>query len=391
MKIRIRKEELERALNKVACALGDKNEDVTTKNVGIEVLKDSLRFVASSHKICAEYKISVGDNLVIEESDKIVVDGDGLIRNISNFHSGVMVSMVSEKKDAKTLTLSYNTKHDEPWEHTHNLLDSSYFPEINFEWPTEHSVVYPAARLINWSLRAISAASDEEHRADYNAVMIGFGKVGVEFFASDGRQMAYINDKEYTSEETKKALIQSQIISKVTKRSILENNEDVEISINERSEESGGKVRFRQNGLTIITNFSKDAKLLPYEKILKLGKGVCSFSINAGLLKDDLKVFSDLQVKDSTWSFSSNGIKISSLGNFDRKSHGSVSGITNFDGKECQMILSLKYWDNLLSKCDGNSDLKVNIASIQAPICIEASPEPALYKFYIMPITDVSA
>ncbi|MFW5795476.1 MAG: hypothetical protein ACOCV1_08345 [Bacillota bacterium] len=359
-----------------------------------------MRFVASSQKVCAEYKMDAGDNLIIKERGKIVVDGVGLISNVSNLHSGVMIDATVSDVDEvsgedsddykKSLEMSYKTKYDEVWEHSHNLLNPVYFPDIDFAWDTKHMVAYPAGRFIKFISRAASAASDEQHRPSYNAVMVSFGSKGVEFFASDGRQMAYVNDSSLQSSNDRQALVQSQVISKVTKKGILETGDDVEISISTGEKDEVGKVRFYQNGLTIITNFAQGANVLPYDKILALQSDVCSFNITAELLKEDLKVFSDLENKDSKWTFGPDGIKVVSLGNFDRKSEGKISGVKDYIGDECTMRLSLRYWDSLLSQCDGDTELKVSVAHTEAPIGIEVSPEPSLYKFFIMPMNDVN-
>ena len=397
MKIKIRKEELSKALAKVACAIGDKSEEGLTKNIGIETTKSYVRFVASSQKVCAEYKVSVGDDLEIVELGKIVLDGSAIISNVANLHAGAMITAeVKDLSDAKSkdykknLNLSYTTKYDEDWEHVHNLIDPTYFPEIDFSWTTTHTVTYPVSKFITGISRAVAAASDEEHRPNYNAVMMGFGPEGVEFFASDGRQMAYLKDSSYVTKESKKALIQSQIINKIAKKNILNTNEDIEISINPGTTKNSGKVRFSQSGFTIITNFAQDADMLPYENILKIRADLCSFNVNAGLLKDDLKVFSDLENKDSKWTFSADGIKIVSIGNFDRKSEGTISGIKDYVGGACEIRLSLRYWDSLLSKCDNVSDIKVEIFNERSPVSIEVSPSPSLYRFFIMPINDMN-
>lgn len=398
MKIKIRREELVKALSKVSCALGEKNEDVSTKNIGIEASKDTLRFVASSQKICAEYSMHVGDDLEISDVGKIVVDGTSLISNVSNLHSGVMLSASVGNESTEdgeykcNLELSYETKLGEKWDHVHNLIDPTYFPEIDFTWNTNHSVTYPAPQFLNGISRAVSAASDEEHRPNYNAVMVGFGPSGVEFFASDGRQMAYTKDTSHPSKDERKALIQSQVIAKVAKKNILDSSKDVEISISpaEKGSDDPGKVRIKQDDLTIITNFAKNANLLPYEKVLGITSDICSFSINAGLLKDDLRVFSDLENKDSKWTFSPKGIKVVSLGNFDRKSEGFISGVKDYDGGACEIRLSLRYWESLLSQCDSNTELKVEIQNERVPLSIEVSPEPSLHRFFIMPINDAN-
>lgn len=397
MKISVRKEELEKALSKVSCALGEKNDDVITKNIGIETKGNKLRFVASSRKICAEYILNSGPDLIIEKEGKIVVDGPSLIRNVSNLHTGVMLKLKIEEsvsndgnKNQLNLGLSYETKYGEKWDHSHNLLDVDFFPEIDFSWDTKHIVKYPASNFINGISKAVSAASDEVHRPSYNAVMIGFGQKGVEFFASDGRQMAYTKDSNCISQDVEKALIQSQVIAKIAKKSILDISEDLEISISPNDGKNNGKVRIKQNEFTIITSFLEDATCLPYENILNLSADLCSFTLNAGLLKDDLRVFSDLENKDSKWTFSKDGIKVVSLGNFDRKSEGFVSGVKDYNGKSCEVRLSIRYWDSLLSKCDNDTDLKVSIANERLPISIEVYPDPYLYRFFIMPITDIS-
>ena len=237
-------------------------------------------------------------DLEIEETGKIVVDGTSLVSNVSNLHSEVMIEALvedaedSNDKDYKqNLRFSYDTKHNEKWEHVHNLIDTTFFPEINFTWNTKHVVSYSTAQFIDGMSKAVSAASMEEHRPDNNAVMIGFGSDGVEFFASDGRQMAYVCDSSHISDDERKALIQSQIVSKIIKKNIFDSSKDIEISISEGEGDENGKVRFRQSGLTVITNFAKDANLLPYHKILGMSGGICKFKINAGMLKDDLKVF----------------------------------------------------------------------------------------------------
>lgn len=397
MKIRIRKEEFEKALNRVACALGEKNEEGITKNIGIEATNSVLRFVAASQKISAEYKMNTGDDLDIQENGKIVIDGASIISNISNLHSGVMItakvddfSGSSDKDYKKNLNLSYLTKYDENWEHVHNLIDPTFFPEVDFSWDTTHKVTYPVAKFITGISRAVAAASDEEHRASYNAVMMGFGPSGVEFFASDGRQMAYTKDSSCITKDVKKALIPSQVIAKIARKNILNQNDDVEISINPGATQNSGKVRFCQNGFVVVTNFAQDASLLPYENILKIKADLCTFKVNAGLLKDDLRVFSDLENKDSKWTFSKNGTKVVSIGNFERKSQGTISGIKDYDGKDCEIRLSLKYWESLFSKCDNSTDIKVEISNEKLPISIEVFPEPSLYRFFIMPINDMN-
>jgi len=397
MNVKVKKEEFEKALSKVSCALGAKNEDVITRNIGIEASGKTLRFVASSQKVCAEYIMEEGPDLEISSDGKIVVEGTALISNVSNLHSGVMINaeVGEEESDGdgykRNLMLSYDTKHGEKWDHVHNLLDPGFFPTIDFSWNTKHSVTYSTAKFLDGVTKAVSAASDEVHRPSYNAVMVGFGDNGVEFFASDGRQMAYTRDASKVSSETRKALIQSQVISKVAKKNILDSSEDVDVSISpDEDGKNKGKVRFHQNGFTVITNFLEEADLLPYEHVLSLSSDICSFTLNAGLLKEDLKVFSDLENKDSKWTFSPDGIKIVSVGNFDRKSEGFVSGVEDYKGGSCEMRLSLRYWESLLSKCDKSINLKVEITNERVPISIEVSPDPSLYRFFIMPITDAN-
>ena len=394
MNLKIRKELLEKIITKVSCGLGEKSEDPITKNLGIEVVDDKLRIVSSSQKISAEYVLNKNDDFEVTETGKVVVDGQGFIGNISNLHSGVLLNIFTEvikegENDQKRLVISYMTKDEEECVNNHNLIDETYFPAVDFNWATKHSLKYPADQFIENISKTSCAASDENFRPDYNAVLINFAKDGVVFFASDGRQMAYIKDSNNVFADEKIALIQSQVINKISKKRILDTDSDLEISIKESKakEKNTSKVRIKQDGFTILSNFA-DANRLPYEKILAIGGEHCSFSINAGKLRDSLKPFSDLENKDTKWKFAKEKIAVTNVKGFSRKTKGTITGVTSYIGNECEVDYSLKYWDGMLSKCDSLTDLKVVIHNPRMPIDIEITPAPNLYKFFIMPINE---
>lgn len=397
MNLKVNKEEFENALSKVSCALGDKNEDLITKNFGIKAEGKTLTVCASSQKISAEYVIETGENLSIENSGAAVIDGASILSNVSNLHPNVMLSIKTEETEpedeedpsAGTLEINYETSSGEKWSHEHSLLSEEYFPAANLSWSSKHKVTYSTDKFIDHINRTAFAASDDKYRAEYNALLISFEEDGVIFFATDGRQMAYIKDVEVKSKSNKHALLKAADISKIAKKKVLDTTEDIEISI-EDSEKKGvtPRVKISQNNFSVVSNFF-DADRLPFEKIITMGGKQCSFIINAGTLRDGLRALSDLENKETVWEFGKKKIVIRNSANYNRKSSGNVSGVKDFDGEECKMTFSARYWTNILSKCDPQTDLEILVRSTAAPIDLSVSKEPNICNFFIMPINDV--
>jgi len=414
MKLSVRKEEFENALIKVSCALGEKNEDIITKNFGIKADKKQVRVCANSQKVSAEYIIPSGDDLSISEEGVAVIDGASIMSNVSNFHAGVMIDIKTiiaedkevdedsdddddddDKGDAQivakgTLCIEYKTQDGELWSHEHSLLSEEYFPSADFNWSSKHNISYPASRFIdNVNKTVFAASSDSNYRADYSVLLMAFEEGGVVFFATDGCQLAYVKDLQAKSGTEKFALLKPNVVSKIAKKRILDSTENLEISIKEnKKKDVPSQVRINQGGLSIISNFA-DANRLPFEKILSSPGDKCKFSIRAGLLTDGLRAFSDLEDKYSVWDFGEKKIVIENSSNCKRKSSGGISGVTGFQGSGCKMNFDTRYWNNILSKCDGDTEISILIRSAGAPIELSISDVPLVYKFFIMPIRDL--
>lgn len=399
MKISISKEEFENALTKVSCALGEKNEDAITRNFGIKVDDKSMKICASSQKISAEYVATCSEHgLVALEEGKAVVDGASILSNVANLHSDVTLEIettisVKEDRDEEdisvgTLEINYETKDGEKWSHEHSLLNEKYFPSANIGWDSKHRVEYPAGRFMENIAKSAFAASDEDYKADYGALLLSFEEGGVVFFATDGRQMAYVKDVEVKSKSSKFALIKASVMSKIAKKRILDVTENMEISIKDSKKKAiTSQVRIKQGKLSIVSNFA-DANRLPFEKILRASGEHCKFSINASVLKNSLRALSDLENKDAIWEFTDKKIVIRNSSNYNRKSSGNVSGVLDFIGEKCKMEFSTRYWNNILSKCDQDATIDVVVRSPRSPIDLLVSKAPLICNYFIMPINN---
>lgn len=400
MKIIINKEEFEKALTKVSCALGEKNEDAITRNFGIKVDDKSMKICASSQKISAEYVVACSEqDFTALEGGKAVVDGASILSNVANLHSDVKLkietavsvkeSIDDEDVSVGTLEINYETKDGEKWSHEHSLLNEKYFPSANIGWDSKHRVEYPAGRFMENIAKSVFAASDEDYKADYGALLLLFEEDGVVFFATDGRQMAYIKDVEVKSKSSKFALIKASVMSKIAKKRILDITKNMEISIKDSKNKSiTSQVRIKQGQLSIVSNFA-DANRLPFEKILRASGEHCKFSINASVLKNGLRVISDLENKDAIWEFTDKNIVIKNKSNYNRKSSGNISGVFNFIGEKCKMEFSTRYWNNILSKCNKDATIDVVVRSPRLPINLSVSNESLICNYFIMPINNV--
>ena len=82
--------------------------------------------------------------------------------------------------------------------------------------------------------------------------MMEFGKEGAVFFATDGRQLAYVKDPGEKYANPKHAMIEAKVINQISKKNILDQSKEIDISI---SDEGSPRVRFVQDSLVIISNF----------------------------------------------------------------------------------------------------------------------------------------
>jgi len=390
LKLKVGKENFQSAVIRVSCALGDRNDDVKTRNFGIEAKKGKLIIIASRGDICARCILDSG--VEVESEGRVVVDGYALLNDISNYHSNVSLNLThveGEGEDsASQLHISYETSRNKTWEHDHSLFPDSMFPEIDFEWESKHSITYPASKFVRNIERTAKAASDESHHIEYCILLIRFTPEGVVFFAGDGRQMSYVMDSEHSVEEESIAMIRAKLASQFSKRKILDATGDLNISIEETSGNDIGRMKIDQSNFTIISNFTP-AKRLPYESILNIPNVHCSFSIKADVLRQDLKALSNPENRDTIWSFSKDGVEVSNVGSYSKKKSGSIAGVSNYEGKSCEMEFSLLYWDNLLSSCEKDTVLDVVVHGPNVPINIGVSESPDLFKYFIMPITEV--
>jgi DNA polymerase III sliding clamp (beta) subunit (PCNA family) len=391
LKVQVGKDEFHRAITRVSCALGDKNDDVKTRNFGIEAKDGKLSVIAARRDICARYVLEDGA-LDVQSEGKLVVDGYSLLSDITNYHTGVTLELSVEEGDsddtAKQLKINYKTGRGKTWEHDHSLLPPSLFPDIDFEWQSKHCIQYPANQFIRNIERTARAASDESHHMEYCILLIRFTTEGVVFFAGDGRQMSYVMDSDHLVAEESMAMIRAKLVTQFSKRKVLDASGDLNISIEETEDDAPGRMKIDQDNFTVISNFAS-AKRLPYENILKIPHEHCSFEINSEVLRQDLKALSNPENKDTVWHFSKDGIEVKNVGSYSKKKVGSIAGVSNYEGKECQMEFSLSYWESVLATCEKDAVLKVLIHNPRVPINIEVSPSPDLHKFYIMPINDV--
>jgi DNA polymerase III sliding clamp (beta) subunit (PCNA family) len=388
MEIKIRKELFESAITKTACALGDKKAPPMTQNFGIEVTSEGISVTASRTDSSARFEIPKSDDLEIISEGKAVVSGESFIKGISNFHAGVLVHVKEEENDEgdkKQISCSYSTRGGKEWDHEFALMDDQLFPEANFEWKSKHSVSYPADKFIEYVEKTAFAASDEESQRNYSVILMRFADEGLSFFATDGRQLSHVHDSSVSFDNEKEALLDVRMITSIAKKNILDSNFDVSISVEDKKK--GSKIRIEQEGFVVISNFAEDAKRIPYDKVINMTGDICKFKVRAIDLKEDLKALFSPEFKDSQWSFSKDSIDVKNLGASAKRAGGQIEGVTDFEGDNCEMAFSLRYWENLLARTSGNAELGINVRNQRAAIEIEVNPAPDMYNFYIMPIT----
>lgn len=386
---------------KASCALGGKNEDDKSKNFGIEVKNGEMNIIASKDAISSRATIKKEDGLEVIGEGRVVLDGFNLLNNVGSYHQGVSLNIVVEdfeddeadamdddEKVVGNVVISYDKKSGGRWEHKHCVLQEKFFPSVNFDWECKHSAEYKALSFVENIAKVSFAASEEDYRADYNVVLIQFGNDGVVFFATDGRQLAYVNDNENTYKETRYAMIEAKIINQISKKNILDQSKTIDISIADGDGVSP-RIRFVQDDLCIISNFSDKAKKPPFEKVLNSPGLVCSFDLDVKQIKEDLKALSPIDSKETMWHFTQNKIFVQNTTFQGKQTSGEIYGVENFEGEDCKMKFSLRYWENLLHKSGADNKINIQVKSPTRPIFIRVEDEPK-YIFCIQPIKEIS-
>jgi len=388
MRIKVRKETFEEALVRASCALGDKKSAQITQCFGLESSADGFSVVASRADASAKVTIPKSDDLEVSDFGQVVVDGATLVKGISSLHDGVMISVeeeVNDDGDGNQITCAYKTRNEKKWDHSFATLEGESFPDVDFSWTSKQSVEYPADKLIKFVSKVSFAASDEDSQANYAVVYSKFDDSGLFMCATDGRQLASIRDSSCSFSEGREIILNAKIISSIARKNILDENFDVKISVQENK--GGSKIKFEQDGLSIVSGLPSDVKKIPYNVITDMDGKICEFKVNSGELKQDLKSLFSTEFKETIWSFGEDGIKVKNVGSSAKRGGGQIDGVTNFDGEPCELVFSLRYWEYLLSRASGNDDLNVRVRNKRAPIDIQVTPEPEKYNYYIMPIT----
>jgi DNA polymerase III sliding clamp (beta) subunit (PCNA family) len=407
LEINVDKDVFLKAIVKASCALGSKNDDDKCKNFGIEVTKDEMVIIASKQEVSSKAIIRKEDGLEILGQGKVVLDGYNLLSNVNSYHQGVSLNIRVEESDGDeyeysdenddddsqsthNIVISYDKKSGGgSWEHKHFLIDDKYYPATNFDWTSTHSAVYDASRLVENIAKVSFAASEEDYRQEYNVVMLEFGAEGAVFFATDGRQLAYVKDPADTYKKTKHAMIEAKIINQISKKNILDQSKTIDVSIADAKDGVSPRIRFLQDDLCIISNFNDQASKPPYEKILNFQGCVCQFTLDVKRVKEDLKALSPLESKETLWSFGKDKILVQNTSFQGKQTHGEIDGVEDFEGEDCEMKFSLRYWDNLLNKSGAEDKIKVQIKAKNIPIVISVSEDPCVYTFCIQPIKDI--
>jgi DNA polymerase III sliding clamp (beta) subunit (PCNA family) len=399
LEVNVGKDVFLNAIVKASCALGGKNEDDKSKNFGIEVKNDEMNIIASKDAISARATIGKEDGLEVISEGRVVLDGFNLLSNVGSYHQGVSLNIIAEEIEddeadamddecSRNVVISYEKKVGGRWEHKHFVIDDSYFPSVKFDWECEHSAEYKASSFVENIAKVSFAASEEDYRQEYNVVLLQFGKDGAVFFATDGRQLAYVNDESVSYSETKYAMIEAKVINQISKKNILDQSKVIDISITE-TEGISPRIRFVQDDLCIISNFSDKARKPPFEKILNSTGLVCSFDLDVKQIKEDLKALSPIDSKETLWHFTQNKIFVKNTTFQGKQTSGEIYGVENFEGEDCKMKFSLRYWENLLHKSGAEDKINVQVKSPTRPIFIKVEDEPK-YVFCIQPIKEIS-
>ena len=404
IKAKVRKEMFESAINKVSCALGDKTDDDITKYISIEVTDDSMNFICHRDDICAKYTIPIGEDLEIKSNGKVVIEGLPLINNVSKYHDGVDLILESEeieieKEDEEKetsfkelvtkLNIEYKTKHGKLWKHTHQGISDKYFAEIDFDFDVDRTIEYDGKKFINNINKVAFAAMVDNYHEKYTVMTIDPEPEGLTMIASDGRQLAYLRDTEKTFTESQNSiLIESRILMKIARDKIFDEFNEVLLHVcdpDDDDDEFSGKVKFVQENLSIINNLI-NVERLSYEKIIEMDQSECKFEIDATSLKEDLKALSPSESKETLWKFKEDSIEVENVGYQSKKTTGEISSVENFEGDECSVNFHIKYWEDILTKCNKDNKIKVNVRSSSLPVELTISEEPIEYKYFIMPI-----
>jgi DNA polymerase III sliding clamp (beta) subunit (PCNA family) len=400
LELKIKKETLQDAIIKVSCALGDKNDAITTKNFGFEAKDGKLIIKASRSEVSAKVEVLESDDMEIISEGEFVLDGYSLMGDLPNFHSKVELhvtvddgddlvdesEMEDEDSSTKIVHFSYKKQTGGVWNHEFSTLNDKYKPAVNFDWESDHSVSYPASLLIDNVNKTAYAASDNDYRASYNIVLIDMGPDGIVFFASDGRQSAYVKDDNFKFKSSKSALISSKIISSISQKKIFSADSEVSMSIADNPSNGCPRIKFEQDNLVVISNFYENATRLPYEKIIGSSDSECEFTINPSCLKEDLNAITKQDLKETMWRFTSDKIFITNISYQGKKTEGEIDCVENFSGSPCELKFSLRYWENIISR-SSNENLKVSVRK-KKPTEIHVSSQPVEYKFFIQPIYD---
>jgi DNA polymerase III sliding clamp (beta) subunit (PCNA family) len=406
LEVNVDKDVFLKAITKASCALGSKNgEDDRAKNFGIEVKNGEMSIIANRMEVSARATIRKEDGLEVIGDGRAVLDGYNLLNNVGSYHQGVSLNICIEESDDEeysdgdegdgsnvSVVISYDKSGGRGrWEHKHFVVDEKHFPVVSFDWDCDHKAKYGASNLVENIAKVSFAASEEDFRLDYNVVLLEFGESGATFFATDGRQLAYVNDPEAKHKVTKHAMIEAKLINQISKKNILDQAQDIDISIADSVDgDVAPKIRFMQSDLTIISNFTDQVKKPPYEKILNFTGLVCRFTLDVKQVKEDLKALSPIDSKETLWHFKQNKIFVQNTTFQGKQTSGEIDGVEGFEGEDCQMKFSLRYWENLLHKSGADGKITIEVKAMNIPIVVKVEEEPCVYTFCIQPIKDIS-
>jgi len=416
LNVKVDKDVFYKAITKASCALGGKGkeDDERMKNFGIEVKDGEMNIIASRMDVSARATIKKEDGLEVLSEGRIVLDGYNLLNNVGSYHQGVSLTIaVDDDGDGDeheysdedgavnaNVVISYHKKGSSGiWEHKHAVIDDRYYPAVNFDWSCDHVATYDASKLVENVAKVSFAASEEDYRLDYNVVLLEFGEEGAVFFATDGRQLAYVNDPATKYSNPKHAMIEAKLINQISKKNILDQSKPIDISIasTEVSDDEDAvvddvvspKIRFTQDSLCIISNFTDKIKKPPYAKILNFQGLICSFTLDVKQVKEDLRALSPLESKETMWNFTKDKIFVQNTSFQGKQTSGEIDGVEDFVGDECELKFSLRYWENLLHKSGAEDKLKVEIKAKNIPILVKVEESPCVYTFCIQPIKDL--
>jgi len=391
MKLSIRKEYFESALEKVECGIDVKKKE-NPKGILIEAQKDKLRLVTNKAQVGAAIAVDTCDDLTIEEDGKICIEsGDTFIKSIKSCHTGVLMnlSVTSEKQESKEtgemedvslLLISYKSKTGKSWEHKFALMSDKKAPSRKFGIKG-HELNMPTKLFNDFINRTAFAAGENPHNKAFSSGCVDFSPKGTAFVATDGRKLAYITDLTAKTKVKTRALIEVGVLNAFTK--IFDGEGDINIVIEDNKDEDvNPQVKFTYKNFEAVTSLV-DGQFPAYEKITEDKNSHCSFVINTKTLEEDISALYTDEGQVLMFHFGEDETTVEHTSFCKKKSKGILSGISCYDGEPADVILSKEYWDLLFKICE-DEDVHCRISSPNKPL--EFSMAKGNYKYYAMPI-----